>query len=147
MYSFDSFVRYSEVGEDKKLTLDGIINYFQDCSTFQCEELQVGVERLEALQRVWVLSSWQIVIDRYPALCEKIRISTWPYQFQGFLGWRNFTMTDGDGKLLAWANSLCIHWKRSWIWSMLPERFPCRRKERRESPSRSRSIIWTPIIM
>ena len=30
MYSFDSFVRYSEVGEDKKLTLDGIINYFQD---------------------------------------------------------------------------------------------------------------------
>lgn len=106
MYSFDSFVRYSEVGEDKKLTLDGIINYFQDCSTFQSEELQVGVERLEALQRVWVLSSWQIVIDRYPALCEKIRISTWPYQFQGFLGWRNFTMTDGDGKLLAWANSL-----------------------------------------
>ena len=41
MYSFDSFVRYSEVGEDKKLTLDGIINYFQDCSTFQSEELQV----------------------------------------------------------------------------------------------------------
>ena len=106
MYSFDSFVRYSEVGEDKKLTLDGIINYFQDCSTFHSEELQVGVGRLEALQRVWVLSSWQIVIDRYPALCEKIRISTWPYQFQGFLGWRNFTMTDGDGKLLAWANSL-----------------------------------------
>ena len=24
MYSFDSRVRYSEVGEDKKLTLDGI---------------------------------------------------------------------------------------------------------------------------
>ena len=106
MYSFDSCVRYSEVGEDKKLTLNGMINYFQDCSTFQSEELQVGVGKLEALQRVWVLSSWQIVIDRYPSLCERIRISTWPYQFQGFLGWRNFTMTDGDGRMLAWANSL-----------------------------------------
>ena len=106
MYSFDSCVRYSEVGEDKKLTLNGMINYFQDCSTFHSEELHVGVGKLEALQRVWVLSSWQIVIDRYPSLCERIRISTWPYQFQGFLGWRNFTMTDGDGRMLAWANSL-----------------------------------------
>ena len=106
MYSFDSCVRYSEVGEDKKLTLNGMINYFQDCSTFHSEELQVGVGKLEALQRVWVLSSWQIVFDRYPSLCERIRISTWPYQFQGFLGWRNFTMTDGDGRMLAWANSL-----------------------------------------
>ena len=34
MYSFKSRVRYSEVGEDKKLSLNGIINYFQDCSTF-----------------------------------------------------------------------------------------------------------------
>ena len=106
MYSFDSCVRYSEVGEDKKLTLNGMINYFQDCSTFHSEELQVGVGKLEALQRVWVLSSWQIVFDRYPSLCERIRISTWPYQFQGFLGCRNFTMTDGDGRMLAWANSL-----------------------------------------
>ncbi len=106
MYSFDSRVRYSEVGEDKKLTLDGILNYFQDSSIFQSEDLHIGVGRLEELKRVWVLSSWQIVIDRYPSLCENIRISTWPYQFQGFLGWRNFTMTGEDGKIAAWANSL-----------------------------------------
>ena len=106
MYSFDSRVRYCEVGEDKKLTLDGIINYFQDSSTFQSEELEIGVDMLEKLHRVWALSSWQIVIERYPALCEEIRISTWPYGFQGFCGSRNFTMTDRDGKLLAWANSL-----------------------------------------
>ena len=56
MYSFDSRVRYSEVGEDKKLTLDGIINYFQDSSTFQSEELEIGVDMLEKLHRVWVLS-------------------------------------------------------------------------------------------
>ena len=72
MYSFKSRVRYSEVGEDKKLSLNSIINYFQDCSTFQSEELNNGLERLEKLHRVWVLSSWQIVIERYPDLCEEI---------------------------------------------------------------------------
>ena len=35
MYSFDSRVRYSEVDEDRKLSLTGVINYMQDCSTFQ----------------------------------------------------------------------------------------------------------------
>lgn len=29
MYSFKSRVRYSEVGEDKKLSLNSIINYFR----------------------------------------------------------------------------------------------------------------------
>ncbi len=106
MYSFNSRVRYSEVGEDKLLSLNGIINYFQDCSTFQSEGLKVGVGVLEEQHRIWVLSSWQIVVERYPALCEEIRISTWPYYFQGFCGYRNFTMADGDGRILAYANSL-----------------------------------------
>lgn len=106
MYSFNSRVRYSEVDEKKKLTLNGIINYFQDCSTFQSEELGNGVDKMLSLRRVWVLSSWQIVVERYPELCEEITISTWPYEFQGFFGYRNFTMRDKDGKLVAYANSL-----------------------------------------
>ena len=106
MYSFNSKVRYSEVGEDKKLSLNGIINYFQDCSTFQSEELKVGVDVLEELHRVWVLSSWQIVVERYPDLCEEITIATWPYYFQSFCGYRNFVMKDRKGQMLAYANAL-----------------------------------------
>ena len=41
MYSFDSRVRYSEVDEDRKLSLTGVINYMQDCSTFQSEDLNM----------------------------------------------------------------------------------------------------------
>lgn len=106
MYSFNSKVRYSEVGEDKKLSLNGIINYFQDCSTFHSEELGVGLNVLEKINRVWVLSSWQIVVERYPDLCEEITVSTFPYAFQGFFGYRNFIMTDKEGKPLAYANTL-----------------------------------------
>ena len=104
-YSFDSCVRFSEVGEDQKLTLGSVINYFQDCRTFQSEALGAGVEFLRKQHRVWVLSSWQVVIERYPALCEKIRITTWAYGFKRFLGNRNFTMEDEAGNVVAYANS------------------------------------------
>ena len=105
-FSFDSRVRYSETGEDRKLTLNGILNYFQDCCTFHSESAGVGMDYLEKKGQVWVLTSWQIIVKRYPLLFEKIRISTWPYAFKRFIGNRNFTMEDESGELIAYANSL-----------------------------------------
>ena len=43
MYQFESRIRYSETGEDGCLTLTGMINYLQDCSIFQSEDMGVGV--------------------------------------------------------------------------------------------------------
>ncbi|MCI8995744.1 MAG: acyl-[acyl-carrier-protein] thioesterase [Lachnospiraceae bacterium] len=106
MYAFQSRVRYSEAGEDKKITLLSILNYFQDCSTFQSEGLGVGLKQLEQRNRVWVLNSWQIVVNRYADLCEEISTETWPYEFNGFTGSRNFAMRSREGELLAYANSL-----------------------------------------
>lgn len=106
MYKWDGRVRFSEVGEDKRLTLDSIVNYFQDCSTFQSEDLGNGMEAVEALHRVWVLSSWQIVVNEYPKIGEKITTGTWPYDINRFLGSRNFIMYGEDGRVLAYANSL-----------------------------------------
>ncbi len=108
MYSFKSRVRYSEVGKDKKLTLNSLINYFQDCSTFHSESIGLGIGKLERDGQAWVLSSWQIVVDRYPGLFEEIEICTWPYDFKGFYGMRNFCIRDAEGTMLAWANSLWI---------------------------------------
>lgn len=105
-YSFDSRIRFSETGENKCLTLNGIINYFQDCSTFQSEDIGRGMKFWEEKQQVWVLSAWQIVVERYPEVCEKVTISTWPYEFKHFLGKRNFVMEDAEGKKVAYANTL-----------------------------------------
>lgn len=106
MYSFDSRVRYSEVDSEGRLTLNAILDYFQDCSAFQSEELEIGVAFLKEKQVAWVLVSWDIQIKRYPSLGEQIRVATWPYDFKGFYGWRNFRMTTADGEELASANSL-----------------------------------------
>lgn len=106
MYTFDSRVRYSEVGEDGLLNLQSLLDYFQDCSTFHSEDIGLGVEYLKEKGQVWLLSAWQICIARYPRLNERIVIGTSPYAFKSFLGYRNFLMQTQEGEALAWANSI-----------------------------------------
>ena len=97
---------YSETGSDGVLTTDGLVNYFQDVSTFQSEELGVGIDYMKEQHLAWVLSSWQIVIERYPVLGETVISQTWPYEFHAFFGMRNFALLDGNRKYLAKANSV-----------------------------------------
>ncbi len=110
MYSYKSRIRYSELDETGHLRLESLLDYFQDCSTFHSEDVGLGVEHLKEHGLVWVMSSWQIIVERYPRICENVTVGTVPYEFKGFVGYRNFLMTDGDGKWLAWANT---------IWSLL----------------------------
>ncbi len=108
MYSFESRVRYSEVDSEGYITLNAVLDYFQDCSSFHSEELGVGLEFLMKRKLAWVLSCWQVEISRYPVYGEGITVSTWPYDFKGFLGYRNFTMKDRKGEIAAYANSVWV---------------------------------------
>ncbi len=110
MYTFQSRIRYSEIGEDGRLTLESLLDYFQDSSIFHSEELGLGIDYLNEKNMAWVLSSWQILVDRYPKLCENVLIGTSPYEFKGFIGYRNFWMDTQDGERLAYANS---------VWSLM----------------------------
>lgn len=119
MYSFDSRIRYSEADDDGKVTFPAILDYFQDCSFFQSEDLQLGMEFLKKKQVAWVLVSWQIEVLRYPQIGEQIEVSTWPYDFKSFYGSRNFLMMGRDRKILAQAASL-------WVLLDLKSGRPCR---------------------
>ena len=109
MYAFDSRIRYSEIDRCERITLPGIINYFQDCSIFQSEEIGYGLEYLNKQKKAWMLSAWQIVIERYPKLGEEITVSTWASGFKGICGDRNFCMRDEAGEITACANSLWVY--------------------------------------
>lgn len=110
MYQFQSRVRYSELDSSGALSLPALLDYFQDCSTFHSEELGLGVDYLKEHKMIWALTSWQIVIHRYPLLGETVTIGTAPYDFRGFIGFRNFWMLDGQSRQIAVANS---------IWSLI----------------------------
>ena len=98
MYTFESKIRYSEIDRSGELTLESLIDYFQDCSTFQTQDGPASMEYLRDKGIVWVLSSWQIVVNRYPKLCEDVVIGTVPYDMRGAIGYRNFFMDTKDGR-------------------------------------------------
>ena len=54
MYGYDSRVRLSEVDQDRRMTLNAILNSFQDCSSFHSEDLGVGAAFVEQKKRMWV---------------------------------------------------------------------------------------------
>ncbi len=121
-YEFDSRVRYSEIGHRGTMTLPALINYFQDCSTFHSETVGLGMEHLRQEKKAWVLSYWQIMVDRYPKLCEKMTIGTFATEFKGLFGNRNFYMKDEEGRQMACANSV-------WVFMDLEKGRPCRPAE------------------
>lgn len=109
MYKWNTKIRYSECGDGERLTLPGIINYFQDCSSANSENLGVGINYLREKRRAWVLNSWQIEVYRYPRIEEEIEVSTWATGFKAVFGPRNFCMKTKAGEMLACANTLWVY--------------------------------------
>lgn len=106
MYQVKERVRYSEVDKKRRVNMAQIVNYFQDCSTFQSEDLGIGLEYLDNEKKAWLLSSWQIIVDRYPEFGENIIVGTWAYDTKGVRAYRNFVLMDESGKTIAKANSI-----------------------------------------
>ena len=106
MYTFDSRIRFSETDIEHYLTIEALIDYFQDCSTFQTQEGPATVEFTEKKGIAWVVVCWQVEVTRLPKLGERVVIGTVPYELKGFFGHRNFFMETKDGERLATANSV-----------------------------------------
>ena len=125
MYTYDSRIRYSETDTSLQLTIEALINYFQDASTFQTQDAGAGWHYLHEQGLAWVLAYWQIDINRLPALYERVRIGTVPYALKGFFGLRNYCMDALDeegketGERLAAANSV---WALMDMKDMVPAR-------------------------
>ena len=106
MYSYDAIVRYSETGGRKKSNMASLANYFQDCAILQSENVGIGLDYLADHHRAWFLISWQIEVDRYPSMGEKIKVRTWAYDFKASLGFRNIDILDENGIRIVKATSI-----------------------------------------
>ena len=96
MYTFDSRIRYSECDSEGFLTMESLLDYFQDCTTFQSEDLGVGTGYLKENHKAWVLNNWQIIMDKPPKIGDQVRVGTFAYEMKGFLGYRNFVLEARD---------------------------------------------------
>lgn len=108
MYTMDLRVRYSECDDTGHAGISNILDYLQDVCDFHADSLGMGVDYQAKEKVAWILSSWQVDIQRYPRLGEQIKVSTWPYDFHGFYGLRNFQIVSGTGEALVKANSVWV---------------------------------------
>lgn len=110
MFSFTGRVRYSETDQNRRLSMTALLNYFQDCSSFQIEDAGVGFDFLDRQHLAWVVNYWQIDIHRLPHFGDTVVTGTNPYKYKNFMGYRNFYMDTEDGERMVIANS---------IWSLM----------------------------
>lgn len=121
MHEYESRIGFSLCGADGCLSVTGLIDMFQDCSTFQSEDVGMGVERLRDEGLVWVINYWELNIIRKPRLCERVVVGTYPYEINSFFAYRNFYMKDLQGEYIAKANTMWILLGRD---KQLPVRIP-----------------------
>lgn len=108
MFTFKTKVRYSELSSDGIVRPEAIVNFLQDCTTFHSESLGASVAFYESENKAWVLNAWQIEIKGELKLGDEITVGTWPYEFAGAFGLRNFIIQDKDGNNVVEANTLWV---------------------------------------
>ena len=119
MYSFDSRVRYSECDKSGRLSIVGLIDYLQDCTTFHSDHVGHGLEFMAAHDYAWFIAAWQIHVLRLPRFAEKIRVSTNAYEMGSVTSNRNFSITDEGGEPCVLADSI-------WFTYDTAAKSPCR---------------------
>ena len=105
MYSFDARIRYSECDETGRLSLVSMMNYLQDCSTFQSARMGGGIDALGGRGLAWVLAAWRVEVERMPRFDEAVTVSTWCHEMTRAHALRNFQIADGEGRAVVRAES------------------------------------------
>lgn len=108
MFSFETKVRYSELSKNGLVRPEAIVNYLQDCTMFHSDMLGADVDFYKKEKKAWVLNSWQIDIHEDISAGQTLTIGTWPYDFIGAYGNRNFVIKNGDGKNIVEANTVWV---------------------------------------
>jgi acyl-ACP thioesterase len=101
MYSFSSRVRYSECDEHAKLSLLGLVDYFQDCSGFHTESTSRTMAALAQDGLAWMVAATQLQIHELPSYGDEICVRTWNYARRGIMADRCYELVGPDGRLYA----------------------------------------------
>lgn len=102
----DYNIHYYEIDYKRRLLATSLIDFFSDIATYQSEELGIGIDYLIGNSLAWVLFKWDVSINKYPVLGEKITIKTIPYAVKKFYAYRKFEVLNSEGEVIATANSV-----------------------------------------
>lgn len=82
-----------------------LLNYLQDSAGDHAGRLGWSVVDLFKRGLTWVLSRYHIVIHHYPAIGDRLEVTTWPSGKRGHFATRDFEVADGGGRPVLSATS------------------------------------------
>ncbi len=82
-----------------------LCRFMQEAAYFHAEHLGVGYSHLSPKNMAWVLARMRIEIERLPKWGETVKLRTWPSGRDRLFYYRDFEITDGNGKRLLLASS------------------------------------------
>jgi len=82
-----------------------LLNYLQDSAGEHAGRLGLSVVDLLKRGLTWVLSRYHIVIHHYPAIGDRLEVTTWPSGKRGHFATRDFEVADGGGRPVLSATS------------------------------------------
>lgn len=106
MFTWDTVVRYSQVGPEGVLSPIAVLDLFQDIATMHARQFGLGPLELTARERAWVLSRWRVRLEKLPGCGQAVRVGTRAYDCRRALCRRAFSLTDAHGHPLAAGDSL-----------------------------------------
>lgn len=118
-YIYDGRIRFSEVDENRNMTIYSWLNYLQDCATFHGEDIGLGISHNREIGCAWVIADLQLHMFRNVCINEEIRVNTWADKFRGVIGHRCFSVEDKDGNIVGLANS-------NWVFMDMVKQVPVR---------------------
>lgn len=108
MYQYTTRIGFSQIDSRGRLRPEAIVNLFQDCANFHSLNQGATLDYFASQKRVWILSAWQIVIDRDLTMGDEVEVATSAYEFTSMFGMRNFYLKDTQGDFCVKANSYWV---------------------------------------
>ncbi|MCF0238130.1 MAG: hypothetical protein HUK24_05980 [Sphaerochaetaceae bacterium] len=108
MYEYRTRVGFSNVGNDHRLKIYGLMNILQDTTCFHSDDIGYGLKWLSPKHMGWFVTNYEVHINEMPVYGQEILVRTYAVSFKGMLGNRNFEVLDLEGNTLAYASSLWI---------------------------------------
>jgi len=107
-FARDYLVHYYEADCGKRLTLQGLIQYFEDISILHTTSIGYDLAFYATNKCGWMLLKWDVRIHRLPLFGETVRVSTSVHAMKRFLSERIYSVHAADGTLLADARSIWL---------------------------------------
>jgi len=107
-YIVETSIASYQTDQFGRVSLCSLLQLMLESAWYDSQRNNIGFKQLKSKNLLWVLSRLYVEVEDYPSWLDKISIKTWYSGTDGIYAFREYLITDEDGKTLLKANSLWL---------------------------------------